>query len=113
MTSTVPPEIEAKYRTLMQECQQLTTKIAELENDRNEHKLVEETLEPLDPDRRAFRLVGGVLVERTVKEVLPSVKQNRDNLEQVIATMDQRLTVKQKETAEFKAKYNIVTTDQQ
>jgi prefoldin subunit 2 len=75
--------------------------------------LVEETLEPLDPDRRAFRLVGGVLVERTVKEVLPSVKQNRDNLEQVIATMDQRLTVKQKETAEFKAKYNIVTTDQQ
>jgi len=23
---------------------------------------VEETLEPLDPDRRAFRLVGGVLV---------------------------------------------------
>ena len=77
------------------------------------HRLVEETLEPLDPDRRAFRLVGGVLVERTVKEVLPSVKQNRDNLEQVIATMDQRLTVKQKETAEFKAKYNIVTTDQQ
>lgn len=29
----------------------------------NESKrLVEETLEPLDPDRRAFRLVGGVLV---------------------------------------------------
>ena len=25
-------------------------------------RLVEETLEPLDPDRRAFRLVGGVLV---------------------------------------------------
>jgi hypothetical protein len=26
------------------------------------NRLVEETLEPLDPDRRAFRLVGGVLV---------------------------------------------------
>jgi hypothetical protein len=25
---------------------------------------VEETLEPLDPDRRAFRLVGGVLVRQ-------------------------------------------------
>jgi prefoldin subunit 2 len=69
--------------------------------------LVEETLEPLDPDRRAFRLVGGVLVERTVKEVLPSVKQNRENLEQVIATMSDRLTIKQKETAELKAKYNL------
>jgi chaperonin cofactor prefoldin len=43
-------------------------------------RLVEETLEPLDPDRRAFRLVGGVLVERTVKEVLPTVKEHRNNV---------------------------------
>jgi hypothetical protein len=27
-------------------------------------RLVEETLQPLDPDRRAFRLVGGVLVRK-------------------------------------------------
>lgn len=109
MTSAVSPDIEAKYRNLMQECQQLTTKIVELETDRNEHRLVEKTLEPLDPDRRAFRLVGGVLVERTVKEVLPSVTQNRENLDQVIATMETRLSEKQKEASEFKAKYNLVT----
>lgn len=72
-------------------------------------RLVEKTLEPLDPDRRAFRLVGGVLVERTVKEVLPSVTQNRENLDQVIATMETRLSEKQKEASEFKAKYNLVT----
>lgn len=41
---------------------------------------MEETLTPLDPDRRAYRLVGGVLVERTVKEVLPSVATNRENV---------------------------------
>ena len=62
---------------------------------------------PLDPDRRAFRLVGGVLVsqlwvlisaslhlcadlsddlilflkvERTVREVLPTVKEHRGNV---------------------------------
>lgn len=29
--------------------------------------LVEETLEPLDPDRRAFRLVGGVLVRHDTR----------------------------------------------
>ena len=43
-------------------------------------RLVEETLAPLDPDRRAYRLVGGILVERTVKEVLPSVTSNRENV---------------------------------
>lgn len=72
-------------------------------------RLVEKTLEPLDPDRRAFRLVGGILVERTVKEVLPSVTQNRENLDQVISTMETRLSAKQKEASEFKANYNIVT----
>jgi len=43
-------------------------------------RLVEETLTPLDEKRRAFRLVGGVLVERTVGEVLPSVISNRENV---------------------------------
>jgi prefoldin subunit 2 len=34
-------------------------------------------MQPLDSDRRAFRMVGGVLVERTVGEVLPVVTDNR------------------------------------
>lgn len=55
-------------------------KIAELEVDRNEHVLVEDTLKVLDGDRRAYRLVGDILVERSVKEVLPSVTSNKDNV---------------------------------
>ena len=73
-------QVVQKYRQLGAECQQLMSKIAELEGERNEHKLVEDTLVPLDPGRRAFRLVGEVLVERTVGEVLPSVKTNRENV---------------------------------
>uniref|UniRef100_A0A7S1GN53 Prefoldin subunit 2 n=1 Tax=Cyclophora tenuis TaxID=216820 RepID=A0A7S1GN53_CYCTE len=107
-TTAVPQAVAQKYRELTQDCQQLMSKIAELETDRNEHKLVEETLEPLDPDRRAFRLVGGVLVERTVKEVLPSVRTNRENMEKVIGNLTERLNTKQKETAEFRKKHNLV-----
>ena len=124
------------------------SKVAELEMDRNEHRLVEETLGPLDSDRRAYRLVGEVLVERTVGEVLPSVKSNRENvsriisvrpyllckfsrlmisvafflpnffdsvvcscigrkLEKTIAALRERLTTKQRETAEFKVEYKL------
>ena len=40
--------------------------------------LVIETLTPLEPSRRCFRMIGGVLVERTVKEVLPTLTTNRE-----------------------------------
>ena len=69
-----------QYRELMVECQKIQGKIAELEVDRAEHVLVEETMKPLDPKRRAFRLVGECLVERTVEEVLPTVAANRQNV---------------------------------
>uniref|UniRef100_A0A6S8XZL5 Prefoldin subunit 2 n=1 Tax=Ditylum brightwellii TaxID=49249 RepID=A0A6S8XZL5_9STRA len=101
-----------KYKELTAECSNLVNKITELEQDRNEHKLVEETLKPLDPNRRAFRLVGGVLVERTVGEVLPSVASNRSNLDEVIKNLEARLETKQKETAAWKAKYNIKTAEE-
>lgn len=107
---TLTPQIMAKYRELTQEAQQLLSKVTELEMDRNEHKLVEETLEPLDGDRRAFRLVGGVLVERTVAEVLPSVRSNRENLDKVIQSLNDNLDAKNKDIGVMKVKYGI--TDQ-
>ena len=48
---------------------------------------MEQTLQPLDTKRRAFRLVGGVLVERTVGEVLPSVVSNRENVSHITNKM--------------------------
>ena len=77
-----PPPAEAvqRYRELMRQSQQLVSKISELELERNEFKLVEETLKPLDASRKAYRLIGGVLVERNVGEVLPSVQSSRENV---------------------------------
>lgn len=43
-------------------------------------RLVIEALTPLEGGRRCFRLVGGVLVERTVSEVVPAVTKNRNGV---------------------------------
>ncbi|VEU37073.1 unnamed protein product [Pseudo-nitzschia multistriata] len=105
MANEAPPAIQ--YRDLTAECQQLMTKIADLESDRNEHILVEDALKPLDGSRRAYRLVGDVLVERTVTEVLPSISQNKENLNATIDALRERLTIRQKKAAELKAKHNL------
>eukprot|EP00977_Amphora_coffeiformis_P019892 scaffold7575_cov159-Amphora_coffeaeformis.AAC.7 len=104
-----PPEVIQQYNALIQESNKVAQKIAELEFDKNEHRLVEDTLKPLDGKRRAYRLVGEVLVERTVEEVLPSVSNNREKLETTISSLQSHLETKNKEVAELKAKYNLQT----
>jgi len=39
-------------------------------------RLVINNIKDLDPNRKCFRLIGGVLVERTVKDVLPAITKN-------------------------------------
>jgi prefoldin subunit 2 len=73
-------EVVEQFQTLLQERDQLTSASIERQQEMAEHDLVIKTLEPLESGRKCFRLVGEVLVERTVGEVLPAVKKNRDNL---------------------------------
>ena len=42
--------------------------------------LVIEALKDVDPERKCFRMIGGVLVERTVKEVLPALINNHQQV---------------------------------
>lgn len=42
--------------------------------------LVIDTLKEVDETRKCFRMVGGVLVERTVKEVLPALENNKEQV---------------------------------
>ena len=39
-----------------------------------------ETLDPLDKGRKCFRMIGGVLTQRTVGDVLPALQQNQEGV---------------------------------
>ncbi|GAC98355.1 hypothetical protein PHSY_005948 [Pseudozyma hubeiensis SY62] len=78
------------YQSRRSELQGIASKIGELEGEADEHKLVIDTLteaSKADPDRKCFRLIGGVLVERTVKEVLPALQTNLEGVS-VLALSD-------------------------
>ena len=99
------------YNQLRQEIQQITDKRVELEQQLNEHLLVEETLQNLDGGRRAYRLIGEVLVERTVEEIRPSIHTNRVKLEETIEQF--KTTVQQKETELVKLQQEYPMLQQQ
>jgi prefoldin subunit 2 len=79
-----PEEILNRYKQMNAECQQLSLKIQELTLEKDEHRLVIDTMSKLEPERRAFRLVGGILVERTVGEVLPTITRNAEGVKKPI-----------------------------
>ncbi|KAJ1035629.1 hypothetical protein NDA18_000406 [Ustilago nuda] len=96
------------YQSRRSELQGIASKIGELEGEADEHKLVIDTLSEAskdDPDRKCFRLIGGVLVERTVKEVLPALQTNLEGLKQILETLLKQYKQKETELQEFQREY--------
>ncbi|KAM5535478.1 hypothetical protein V8D89_010815 [Ganoderma adspersum] len=103
-------EIQQQYNRFQNDLQTLASKIGELEQEAEEHNLVLVTLDEAladEPDRKCFRLVGGVLVERTVKDVVPALKTNRDGIQKVIGNLAEQYKGKDEEFENFKREYNI------
>jgi chaperonin cofactor prefoldin len=65
-------------------------------------ELVLETLEPLPADRKCFRMINGVLVERTVKDVVPALKTNSEGLRKVLEDLVKQYNSKQVEMEKWK-----------
>ena len=55
--------VAQKFNQQQRQSQAQRKKIAELDQELQDHILVLQNLEPLDAERRCFRLIGGGLVE--------------------------------------------------
>lgn len=97
-------QVIATYKAMRAEVRQLAEKIAELEVEMTEHERVLQTLKDLPAARKAYRMVGGVLVERTVAEVLPAVSANRDGIAQVLAQLSENIKQKEKSADEWQVR---------
>lgn len=104
---SIPQEVIQKANRLSTEVSQLRSKISELDNEMQEHLRVIKTLQPLESGRRAFRLIGGVLVEKTVGEVLPAIEEQHKQLLALIETLSQRVVEREKELQALQKEYKF------
>ena len=95
------------FSQLMEEREGIAAMLLERQQDLDEHKLVMKTLGENELSKKAWRLVGDVLVERTVETVIPEVEKNKTNLEGLVENLKKQLESKTKEIQEFESKYNI------
>ncbi|KAF2836533.1 prefoldin subunit 2 [Patellaria atrata CBS 101060] len=105
-------ELQLQYSNYKNTLQQIAQKIGDVEQEAEEHKLVLETLEPLPQDRKCFRMINGVLVERSVKDVVPALKTNSDGLKKVLDDLLKQYKTKQDEMEKWKKKNNVQVVQQ-
>lgn len=69
--------------------------------------MVIETLKNVDENRTCYRLIGGILTERKVKDILPVLIEHKGKLTELIVKLNEQLTKKGTEINEYKEKHNI------
>lgn len=67
------------------------------------------TLAPISRDRKCFRLVNGVLVERTVGDVVPALQTTAEGLKKVLEGLVKDYKKKQEEMEAWKVVTPIAT----
>ncbi|KAH7648310.1 hypothetical protein FG379_000234 [Cryptosporidium bovis] len=89
--------IEDKNRVIGEQISQLerklkllNNKISELTQDSKEHGLVLNAFEKVEPERRCFRVVGGVMVERNVKTIKPALEKEKAALDSAIVELEKQ-----------------------
>lgn len=105
-------ELQTTYQNYKNTLQTIASKIGDIEQESEEHKLVLETLQPLSGDRKCFRMINGVLTERTVKEVVPILQTNSEGLKKALDELVKQYKSKQDEMEKWKKKNNIQVVQQ-
>merc|ERR1712046_437395 len=75
-----PQQLAMELQQLKQQQQVFERKLSDLSQEASEHSLVVKTLSGVKPERKCWRLIGGILVEKTAGEVLPQITTNNANL---------------------------------
>ena len=122
-------ELQVQYSNYKNALQGLAQKIGDVEQEAEEHKfllplhslrhsplffffvrrklmgkvrLVLESLAPVPKGRKCFRLINGVLVERTVGDVVPALETNAEGLRSVLEGLVKEYKKKQEEMDKWK-----------
>lgn len=93
---SITQEAVNNYNKMKSDYGEFFKKFIELEDSKREHKLVLTNIEGLSKERRCWRMIGGVLVEKTMDEVIKNLNDNCTMLDQTCKALENTMATKQK-----------------
>lgn len=86
----------------------LVQKLVELEDEKRENELVIESISKLEDTRKCWRLVNGVLIEKTKVEVVPEMRVVINNLSAVANQITTSLQAVRSEIKNLESAYEHI-----
>ena len=83
-------------------------KLIEIEDEKKENELVLESISKLEDSRKCWRLINGVLVEKTKLEVVPEMRVVINNLNAVVKQITDTLVSVRQEIKNLEAAYEHI-----
>mmetsp|Transcript_382 Transcript_382/g.786 ORF Transcript_382/g.786 Transcript_382/m.786 type:complete len:157 (+) Transcript_382:155-625(+) len=96
-----------QFQSMRNECNMMVQKMSSIESEIEDHQLVESILRNYPLSRRCYRSVGGILMERTVADVLPDIKNETHMLGKAFGDLSKNVKKKQEEMKDFQAEHSI------
>ena len=96
-----------ELETMRNECKAVLEKISELEQERDDHEMVSTVLSDFPPSRRCYRSVGGVLMERTVSDIVPEIRSEWVKLSKALSELNTISEEKRQAIEAFKVEHSI------
>lgn len=88
--------LQQKYNKFQGEITDMQEQLGTLSSQLQEHLIVDKTLTGISPDqrqgRKCFKMIGGVLVEKTVDEVIKLLNEEVKTLENSRSATEKQLT---------------------
>jgi prefoldin subunit 2 len=89
------------------ECNAIAQKISSLEQERDDHDVVQAILGDFPPARRCYRSVGGILMERTVADVVPEIRSEWGKLSKALQELTNLAQEKHRAIEAFQTEHSI------
>lgn len=104
----IEQKVAGRYKQLQQEAQVLVQKLMEIEDEKKENELVLESISKLEDTRKCWRLINGVLMEKTKLEVVPEMRQVIQNLNAVGKQITDTLVAVRQEIKNLEGAYDHI-----